>query len=1836
MPFHLNTSFISLLFLFLFTFTSSNINLLVNSEQSGKLPEDSYEFYTLELDSSLEAHKYNLVVRVFEDKGDYESREDFSDVDLYISVLNSQPKSPSTSTWFSERYGDDIITINKEHVEASKKFHIGVYCQFQCNYILKAYLSDIIDIEEGKVNSFLISAKSSITFKFHTKDDYDHLSFAFISPQMKPFKLYIAQNNPSSQNTYKLEPSWISGYTLDIKRGENKYCINCDYFIVAESQDQDVDISIIVAYPETELTLRPSEQIYDHVTAKGSKCYKYKISNFGTNNAIITNIVLFSGSVIAQVHGYDSNVEMTYSSIPYNDFTFEISTEKVIMIDKEDLEKMNSSPDSDEYYHFCIYGKERASYLVGTHLASESEVLQRLNYLLMGQSVMGYLPKGQVTKYRIFDLSRDANITLSLDVIEGNANLYVLMTDDLQKSYYTQNRLINELKEQNPKLLTSEETVIGYEKVIANKDNICHKKISSNKNLNDELKKMNCGLFAIVHCSPAKTNCIYRIRAKSDKSSQMLVPRTTLYNIISKDDVDYFSFNIEDDNVESASVVLNTISGETILHVYDNTNNQKGTKIQTSSYSYYLPNVVQLTPEKVKRSTLKGSYSVRVQSKSFSTYSIYYYTHLKSKNPSNTPQLNDIELQLEVGEIIEGYIYPSTPYKVYMFEKKSELASPRNYIITLTKKRSYLSLYVFKDLSKFNYDSKNENDKVSGYTWKADYDGEVIINKNEQNYSKNGPYYLVIVNENVQNNKSETLQTFYLSVTDEETPLLLYEGSQHGATLNDNYTHQTYMYFHLSTEYKFNLGINILYGRLNVYVDFEEITRERINNKANVLYKALYDENDNVFVSIPPTELKRKCKSQEKCPLYIYVEKNSKGTSQYLLVGKSENKRPFLLNAGIISENSMLIKDKHYYIIEENQAQQAGNVIVKFNDGDGDIYMNLVNEEGLVESSFPTETDYTYKGDDNYQGKLIVVPSLELQQCEPSCKYLITVIATSSSSIDTSVSYLISYSNDAKQMNQNVPIHEEIKAGQMHYYKFYFDETATSIYMSLYCSNGDADIYVNYGEELPTFNSYHWMSDNPQMDFITLDANDPFFVGKQQTTLKGFYTVLIYGYSSATYTLFATTHPKRIIPLGNNKPGTCKCKVEGEKCYFRFDDLVPEYEDAIQDISIVFSTNYLYGSGDQYVKLYKETDFDIHDHFPSELDHEWTNKNKNKRNFLKVDISKTHPNLTKNSMLLITVQCKEKSLLEMNSARIAKNSHQYLDNRRENLFYLEKSTQPTTLSFYYHEQKNIDFEFFTFTGKANVLVYQNTTSYNRTTNKYNVFYTHISSFQVDETKPYYNFLRSKPEYYNKNIYFKVTPKENIGFYVKLTYEEDWTRVDVGKTNSFQMNSGVFYGYFDYNEEYGDSVISIYTKDKGIKADIYVTVNIYERTSQQSQTVNPFNLRIPSSSLYDHKGTTDLFGGVSIKLSPIPADVFVNKHVRVLFKVVTTSTSKENKEIEKSIDVIVTPTVNNIKRIDTKPLRLYFSNAKSVETERTIFDLKKIRKTDDIFVIQLSSCSGKFAFALTNTITYFQEAMTSIAGVESKESNGKITITAHDLKETDYYLSVWGVDNEYDCDSKAVCEIKPKEDIEYLLYYYSTSKERYQKSKINELLVPIQTGKNEIEIKVGKLEQKDIYGNVQKVENINFKPFISTNVVDYTKMGSLCYLAKLERIPKGVKYHYDKQREVFVIKGLKNRETYGINLLIENPYTNELFVFTPAQLELKHVYGISGFMVSLIFIVVVGLSVALIYFYKKYKITKAILKYERNDLHSMGSLPEISSEMANVSADRVKYSTLTSD
>ena len=90
----------------------------------------------------------------------------------------------------------------------------------------------------------------------------------------------------------------------------------------------------------------------------------------------------------------------------------------------------------------------------------------------------------------------------------------------------------------NSSFFNSYETFSGYDVDISNEENVCHKEISKSGNLSDEIKKLNCGLFAVIYCDKNNkaNHCIYRLRANSDKTVQTLIPRTTFYNILSKDD----------------------------------------------------------------------------------------------------------------------------------------------------------------------------------------------------------------------------------------------------------------------------------------------------------------------------------------------------------------------------------------------------------------------------------------------------------------------------------------------------------------------------------------------------------------------------------------------------------------------------------------------------------------------------------------------------------------------------------------------------------------------------------------------------------------------------------------------------------------------------------------------------------------------------------------------------------------------------------------------------------------------------------------------------------------------------------------------------------------------------------------------------------------------------------------------------------------------------------------------------------------------------------------------------------------------------------------------------
>ena len=76
-----------------------------------------------------------LTFYIQENKSNIEDGEDiFSVPDVYVSKINKSPSNPATSEWYSERYGNDILTISD--IKVNDTFYVGIYCLFKCRYTI--------------------------------------------------------------------------------------------------------------------------------------------------------------------------------------------------------------------------------------------------------------------------------------------------------------------------------------------------------------------------------------------------------------------------------------------------------------------------------------------------------------------------------------------------------------------------------------------------------------------------------------------------------------------------------------------------------------------------------------------------------------------------------------------------------------------------------------------------------------------------------------------------------------------------------------------------------------------------------------------------------------------------------------------------------------------------------------------------------------------------------------------------------------------------------------------------------------------------------------------------------------------------------------------------------------------------------------------------------------------------------------------------------------------------------------------------------------------------------------------------------------------------------------------------------------------------------------------------------------------------------------------------------------------------------------------------------------------------------------------------------------------
>ena len=1819
----------------IFSFQSTHKILKLKEETKGKITQDfSSDYYKLTIPEDIKPSKQNLIITISQD----EYIKKYSDPDLYISKTEEKPSFYS-STWRSSKIGSDIISINSNEVYTNETFYISVYCFEKCDYIINAFLSKTTDINEDQIYFFNIDKNNPLSLKIHIKKEYNEFSMSLMPIEFKPFKVYISKDpNPSSINSLDISQSWIYGYSYNMEKGDDDYCSDCDLYILLSTEKNNVEIALYAEYQNSIIELPSQTAIYDYVKEDKSRCYAFD-TNSNLKDTIVLTIQLFSGSALLQLNGFLSKVPMTFSDIPYDDTTYEITSEKTVIITESDLIVFQNLAAKEGFvgyrrFNFCVLGYSFTSYSL--QIASESEITeaQYYNYIMAGKSITGFLPGNNVTSYKVYDFSTNSSISIYLDEIEGNVQIYGFFSENLEifdKEY------LKELFDEN-KIINSDNSWYGKTIDIDDENNICHQKTKDNFSLDN----INCILYVIISCE-GSTNCVFHIDTYQSKISQLLIPRTSVYNTLSKSETDFYYIISDDTNAEEIVIVLNSISGNADMEVYVFDEEDNDYKFVDSSHNDGdLPDVISIkTYNKVK------TFSVEVNAKNFVTYSLYYYVVSSEEGDIS---LDDVALNIEIGQIIYDSIDNETPYKIYSFNIDTE--SPSNIIIKITRRNYDLRFYVYQELESI----KIENGNFTNYFWESDFDTQLVIETTDPNFSQKSYYYIVVTRRDEYDYSDFEIENFYLSVTNEMTPFLLFENIPHSATLSSIYQFQSY-YYSINSIEDISFSIYADYGYIDVYIDYKEFSLLELITKKDFYYKET--ETDSIFIKIPKRDLEKNCVKVDKCFLFILITYSGNemqfGTT-YMISGKKKQNSITTLVPEQQFKGSIDVKEEQYFVIRElDYSDDKENYILKIKceNGNVNLYAYLIEIENLNVVFFPNKLKYDYKGEEtSYSQITLNIPKTDYDKCK-NCKLLMTLYGTLLGYTGNSIMYSIQFSSEVvKRIKKDTHIKNFIYSGENHYYRIYMTSNDSNLYISLFNVDGDTDIYVNYGYTLPTYKKYHWYSHEPTHQFINIDRNNPTIIQLGKYNIEGDYTIMITGITSSSYTL-VVSGTRNIIPIGSNVPGSCKCK-KSETCDFKFDLFDGYYEykyyydyyyfdPSIQELSYVFTTNFLYGYGNMYAKLYKDQNYQYFDDIrPTSRNFDFSNLEFNKRKFMKVDIDKKDKRINDESWIFVSILCNDDSLLEINTAKLFEYDHQYLDLRRENLFYFPKFTDQDVnlmpvLSHFLIYDKNLNFEIYSYKGKGKISVFQNLTKLGDDGGIINLV-NNISTYNINAKETHYGTVvyNEKENYYN--LFFRIESLEDFGFHIKLNYDQTWTKINIGKANTFKLNDEYFYGYFDLLDEYQEVVLTVMNKNPEDILILYVKYNIFEPNMENLEE-NEYKIDIPKEGNYDFKGVTNkLLGSITIKIPQLDKNKRENKNVRVLFYL---NLQRSILSAEGTlVNILVSPSVNYYKRIETLPKQVYFSSEKTTIKDTTIFDINKANKKDNIIILEVSACRGQFETQLNNQITYYKNPFTEIKS-NSYVSKGRKVLTLLNATLDTYYLSVWVSGSNCDMKNSTECL---EEGGEYLLYYYSTDSDNYRTNVFEPIFTFEEVSTGKIELKLPNLKDKNSNKIDDEISIKNFNIFISDDMKDFENMESLCYLSKMGNNYANFKFEYKNEKNIFIVDGLDPSKTYYINIEFQNLKTGEKIVFKPLLIVLNK-KGVNRVGIIIIIFIILTLLIISCVYYKKYKKTYEELEYRLTEIRSGFDIknpdhkkenekiekPMI--ELGKINKAKIKYTTL---
>ena len=1842
------------------------IDLELNLVKRGSLKNEEYDYYILTLPDNIESENH-LIIELEPNPSLDAINNIISDPNLYISTSEKRP-SMNDNMWKSERFGDEIISINPSYLAPKKDFYIAVHCKSKCNYVLKAQLTKDLILKNDQMNVFTIKPKTVTKFSFKTKNkNFNELYVNIIGTFINSFKAYLAKENPSSSNTLKAEPIFFNGYRFTIKNDENIINNNEEYNLIVDNENEVEEINIWLQYDNENMLIKETDILYDSIEKNKAHCYYFPIDNINSNKDIIISSILFNGQGFIYVSGYkEAYPDSIKISHKKKEFSYPLIQNKAIKLNKNDLknlEKFGLNEDKNKKLNFCFFAENNSSFSLKIYFLENYKKYQALNILYPGIGVQDIIPKKALKKYKLESFKIEEDIIMYTEKKTGTHKLYLYMAKPEEDQNFISEKKNFEILKSNGQILDANTYADTSYLYITKQNNKCTK--------NTITGKYKCILNAVIECL-SEVDCTYYIFFDHTKKTTIMKPKIIYTNVISQNEEDLYKITITDPGIKNIAVVLMQNSGQTLLRCDNYVTERNVYQLKEAQQNdHFLPNLIKISTSLFKTEKLIGTFNIRVKGLSYGSYSLYYYTFNEEENEDQLDQ-DKVTMKLEKGKIIRDIFMDNHKFKVYMYDSSSNNEKSNLYIGLVETDNTNLELYIFKDLNDF-YINK---DTIHGYLWKGGYNDYVYIDKKDKKYIENDILYIMIYKSKKYFSSSsakDSYTSFYLGLTDETTPLLLSEGIEFKHRLRKEHKSQKFNYYYVinnksGQEEKQNLQISLVlyFGHIIAKISIE-----------NNFYINQYLKDEINLITVKNNDIIKYCKNKDTCGIEIEISNDETylSFSSFLIGIKNEFNSPLLLKPGIINKRSILSGEEQHFIFDLKPEKYGTKITAYFINGYGELYARRLLRSEMFQKNedyhFPDKDYYEYsttkKNDDFY---IIEIPTADFEN-HSHYRILLTVKGLSPNYLSTQITYTISISNSMTEISIDKNYKMFISQGEITFFHFKVENNKKRLYISMTEKDKDAKMFLSYDKYINNIKEYDWYNVGAFNEYIDISISDPFFVQRGMSFIDGDYFLAIEGKEDTFYNLYISSQDVKIITLEDNRPAACTCESSNDNCYFRYENLKSPSIKNMYEKKIIFYPEFTYGSGNMYAKLYKSGNMDnIMKNLPNAKNNDALNEISDQFIFMKLD--ETNPKFTFNSVIVVVMQCSEKSLFDLSATLLDKNTDVTRNTRdsillktnKDNIFYLSGATGLTSkFNFYIYKNLDVNFQIKTLLGKINVHSYTNSTSlFQKNKNNYH----HIADFTLgpDDKNMKNEYYGKVPKEfgYEQFIFFEIKPEFESLINININYNEPLKQIPLNKETIATITDFNCYAYYEFNVDIDEVLITITSLDKNYLYNVYIKTNLIlslpEEISKDANKTKKWNQEAyskPSRYNFDLQGTTNpLTSSLSLRVKNIPKNLrYTIRGVVVLINV-ESSYYANNKKVK----MFVSPVVNNALRMKPEQSKYYFSKIEEKYSEKVIFNLKNTNNENDLMIIEVSSCKGNFIYALTDYPPLEHENYKSLKSKsipsEIYSSNGKQIITVRNIQVKDYYLVLFGgreanvfdiiVNDKYKQEANKGNDEYVPNGVDVLFFYYTTNEKNYN------YIVTQDTIKYEskddfysINFILPETKKRDIFGRENSAESMDYSFVITDERYDFDYMESTCYLAKLQQSNKKygkIEIKFDNKKKLFKVNGLEGGKEYYMNILARNLKTGEIFTYKPvkivASLTARRVKIILT--VFLVIILIVFLYIAYTV-YRKYKIKKMELNYvEDQNISSPKNKNKKIGKLKNINLDFVKkkYNKLGED